>query len=103
MKTLDIQAKTWFDKINGNSYFAGIVTIDYQLPTETTYHMPFQYGYRSQYEQEALNILKREGVIDSETTLYDLAEKQGVAIRSNNLKGCLKRDVVAYGKGDKQQ
>ena len=29
IKTIDIQAKEWFDKVNGNSYFSANVTINY--------------------------------------------------------------------------
>ena len=36
MKTIDIIAKEWFDKINGNSYFSAIIIIDYKMKTEQT-------------------------------------------------------------------
>ena len=44
-KTIDIQAKEWFDKVNGNSYFAGTITLNYGTETEETFLLPFQYGY----------------------------------------------------------
>jgi len=37
MKTIDINAKEWFDKINGNSYFAGTITLDFGMKTEETF------------------------------------------------------------------
>jgi hypothetical protein len=36
INTIDIQAKEWFDRINGNSYFSGQVTLDYGQETEKT-------------------------------------------------------------------
>ena len=56
-KTIDVNAKEWFDKINGNSYFSGTITLNYLLDNEETFLMPFQYGYGSQYEDEAKAIL----------------------------------------------
>lgn len=96
LKTIDIQAREWFDKINGNSYFSGVITLNYGQKDERTIKMPFQYGYGSQYEQEARNILTSEGLIDKGIYLYELRDK-GVIIRQNIQRGCLKRDVVAFG------
>jgi hypothetical protein len=44
MKTIDINAKEWFDKVNGNSYFSAVITIDFGMPTQKEYRLPFQYG-----------------------------------------------------------
>ena len=33
MKTLDINAREWFDKVNGNSYFSAQIVVDYDLPS----------------------------------------------------------------------
>ena len=41
-QTIDINAKEWFDKVNGNSYFCGTITINYGMKTEQTFLMPFQ-------------------------------------------------------------
>lgn len=45
IKTLDVQGKSWFDKVNGNSYFSSVITIDYGMDTEKTIKVPFSYGY----------------------------------------------------------
>jgi len=42
IKTLDIQAKEWFDKVNGNSYFSAQVTINFGMPDEKTLYAPLQ-------------------------------------------------------------
>lgn len=95
IQTIDIQAKEWFDKINGNSYFAGIVTTNYGMKDEQTFKMPFQYGYGSFYEQEAREILFNAGLIPSKDG-YALRE-QKIIVRSNIDRKCKKADVKAYG------
>ena len=40
IKTIDIQAKEWFDKVNGNSYFSAIATINYGLQDQKTINVP---------------------------------------------------------------
>ena len=54
IKTIDINVLTWYDSVNGNSYFAGEITLNYKMQNETTLYMPYQYGYGSQFKHEAL-------------------------------------------------
>lgn len=91
ISTIDINALEWFDKVNGNSYFAGTVTVDYGMPNEQTFKMPYQYGYGNQYEQEAKEILFNAGLIPVKS-LYELREL-GVIIRSNIQRGCKKSEL----------
>ena len=93
IKTIDIQAKEWFDKVNGNSYFAGTVTVNYGMQDEKEFKMPFQYGYGSQYEQEALSILKNENLIPTRHTPEFKA--MGIILRSNIQKNCKKSELKA--------
>ena len=104
IKTIDIQAKEWFDRVNGNSYFAGTVTVNYGMKTEKVFTMPFQYGYGGQFEQEAKDILMKGGLIGfndygkngkSPLSMYELKE-QGIIIRSNIEKNCKKRELKGY-------
>ena len=60
-KSITINAKEWFDKVNGNSYFAGTIQVD-----DKEYLMPFQYGYGTQFEQEAKKLLTEFNVISCE-------------------------------------
>lgn len=94
--TVDIAAKEWFDKINGNSYFAAQIIINYQLENETYTYLPFQYGYGGQYEQEAISTLKDLGY----TTCKSFKElrEAGAIIRSNKTDKCLLREVKTWGK-----
>ena len=56
-----IEAKEWFDRVNGNSYFAGTIQVD-----DKVYVMPFQYGYDTQYEQAAKKLLTEFNEISCE-------------------------------------
>jgi hypothetical protein len=98
MKTLDVHAKEWFDKVNGNSYCAVQITVDFGLPTELTIYSPFQYGYGDFYNQAAKEALADfYGKKKDDFTYFDLRE-QGVIIRSNIERKCKKRDVIAWGR-----
>jgi hypothetical protein len=96
IKTIDLNALEWFDKINGNSYFAGTIIINYGLKTEKIYIMPFQYGYGSQYEYAAFRILEKEGYFKN-LNISHLWQVQnhGVILRSDIKKNCLKKELKA--------
>ena len=95
MKTIDINAKEWFDKINGNSYFAGTITINYGMKNEETFLMPFQYGYGSSYEQEAKKILTEFNKISSDwfQSLYTYCKDNNIILRSSIKRKSLKREL----------
>ena len=61
--TIDISALEWFDRIYGNSYFAGKAILNYGTDSQITLQIQYQYGYGDQYEwtafediQKALNL-----------------------------------------------
>ena len=94
IQTIDIQAKQWFDKVNGNSYFCGTVTLNYGMKNEETFLMPFQYGYGSQYECEAKAILTQFNKISSGYEgLYSYCKRENIIFRSSIKKDCLKREL----------
>ena len=96
IKTIDIQAKEWFDKVNGNSYFAGTITLNYGTETEETFFLPFQYGYGSSYEHEAKAILTLFNKISPDyESLYNYCKRVGIILRKNIQRNCLKRDLKA--------
>ena len=96
-KSIDIQAKEWFDKVNGNSYFAGTITLNFGTETEEIFLMPFQYGYGSQYEQEAKAILTQFNKISTEPfeSLSRYSQRVGIELNRSIQRGCLKRDLKA--------
>ena len=93
-KTIDIQAKEWFDKVNGNSYFAGTITLNFGMKNEETFLMPFQYGYGSQYEQEAKAILTYSNKISTDyESLYTYCKRETIKLNSSIKKDCLQREL----------
>jgi hypothetical protein len=96
IKTLDINAKEWHDKINGNTYFSAQVTINYGTKTQKIYYLPFQYGYDNMAEQMAAELLKEKKYID-EKILWWWCKNNKVILRSNITKNCLKKDVKNWG------
>lgn len=54
---IDLNTKEWFDRVNGNSYFSAVVTLNYKMEDEKTMLLPFQYGYGSHSEHMAFKAL----------------------------------------------
>lgn len=54
IKTIDVQAKEWFDRTYGNSYFSMNVTVNYGMKNATTFYVPMQYGYGDHYRDMAI-------------------------------------------------
>ena len=100
LKTIDIQAKEWFDKVNGNSYFSGIITLNFGFPDVETFIMSFQYGYGNQYISEAKCQLTEHNRISADygDALWRYCEKNNIILRTSKQENCLKRDVVNYVK-----
>ena len=90
-KTIDIQAKEYFDKVNGNSYFSALVTVNLMMKGERKFTLPYQYGYGSQSEQEAKALLLKEGLINT-VSGHELREA-GIIVRANKKENCTKREV----------
>ena len=98
IKTIDVITKCWFDKINGNTYFAQRITINRGLKTETMLVNHFQYGYSSydhyakKFVKESLN-LKCDIVND-----YNLCSYNGkIKFHNEVIKNCKKRDLHNIG------
>lgn len=94
VQTIDINAKEWFDKVNGNSYFAGYVTINYGQPDAIKIDMPFQYGYGDSYQYAAMTLLKEKGYTDARY-MHELRE-QNIILRYNIQRNCKKRELMEY-------
>ena len=45
LKTIDIQAKEWFDKANGNSYFSGEITLNFGMDDVETFIINMQTAF----------------------------------------------------------
>ena len=98
MKTIDINAKEWFDKVNGNSYFSADITLDYGTKMEKKYKLPFQYGYGEHYQDMAFDLLKKEGLVDSvHSTLsfWRYCKERKIILRTSKQANCKKRELTA--------
>jgi len=97
IKTIDITAYEWFDKINGNSYFAGEVVINFGLSDSRAFKMPFQYGYGDHYREMAKERLIKEGLLPKKyktSAFWNVSDKMGIVIRYTKHENCLKRDLI---------
>lgn len=95
MKTIDINVKTWKDKMYGNTYFAGTFVTNYGLETEKTYLLPFQYGYGEQCIQEVKKILTEFNVISLPhyENLRNYCKSNNIILRFNMHENCKKSDL----------
>lgn len=75
VKSIDIDAKKWFDSANGNTYFS----YRYAINMGSWHTFPMQYGYDDQYEHEALQQMIKDGFIPANT--YTLSRH----CRENNI------------------
>lgn len=100
VKTIDTNAKEWFDKVNGNSYFSAQATVNFGMPDQKTVKVPFQYGYGEQYKYAAFKALQDAGILPPQDGLmppHIFCSENKIIARYSKQENCKKRDVVAYG------
>lgn len=95
VKTIDVNAKEWFDKVNGNSYFSGDVIVNYGMKSEKIFIMPFQYGYGEQHIQEAKALLHEHNIISGKDSqpLWSYCKDNKIILRTSKKENCLKREL----------
>ena len=104
IKTIDIIALEWFDKVNGNSYFAGTVTLNYGTESAKEFKMPFQYGYGDHYKDMAFQLLEEEKQIKdrehyengSRESLRRYAERKKIIVRTTKHENCKKAELKQF-------
>lgn len=96
-KTIDITCLEWFDKINGNSYFAAQVTVNYGMPDEFMFALPFQYGYGDHYKDMAAKELNKRGYLpgfdEQRQRLWSYAADNKIIVRTVKHENCKKREL----------
>lgn len=100
IKSIDITAKEWFDKVNGNSYFSAQATINFGMPDQKIIYVPYQYGYGSQYEYTTFKALQEAELIPKQESIkspWRYYEENGIISRHTKHENCKKRDVIAWG------
>ena len=98
IKTIDVIAKEWLDKINGNSYFSMNITINYGMKNEKSFFVPMQYGYGDHYREMAFSQLQERKLIPEDKKLRsyrksEYYEKHNIIVRYVKHENCLKRDL----------
>lgn len=93
IKTIDINAKEWFDKVNGNSYFAAVVTINFGMADEKQIKVPFEYGYGEHYKDVSFNILCKEFGINTDLGYWQYCRDNGIILRANKQAKCKKSEL----------
>jgi len=98
IKTIDIQAKEWFDKVNGNSYFSATICINYGLKSQTYLELPFQYGYGDHYVDQAFESIKKninKSILKTLDTmqLWRFCNEHNIILRTSKQENCLKREL----------
>ena len=72
LKSIFIEAREWFDKTYGNSYFSARISVN----GEVVAYLPFQYGYESQYEYAAVKwLLENNYITERVSPLWSLKQK----------------------------
>ena len=75
-KSVFIEGREWFDKVNGNSYFSARIWVD----GGQVAILPFQYGYGDQFQYEAQKKLLELGWLPQENKnlgLWSIAKELG--------------------------
>lgn len=111
IKTIDVSANSWFDKVNGNSYFSAVVTINFKMEDQKQIYLGFQYGYGEQYVSETMAQLVARGFINVERkegrnggglpSLWRWCEENKVILRKTKFEGCKKRELMKYEDAEK--
>lgn len=92
VKTIDIQTLKWFDKVNGNTYFASTITLNFGKKDSETIVQPFQYGYSS-YTYKALEFLKKHFNKSKDFDIQEYVRKKDIIIRQSE-RYTLKRELM---------
>jgi hypothetical protein len=101
VKTIHISALEWFDKVNGNSYFAATVTINAGLKSEQELKLPFQYGYGDHYKDMAFKAIEKAGIITdvqhyengSSEGLWNYCRRKHIELTTRKHENCKKAEL----------
>ena len=99
IKTIDLLAKEWSDKVNGNSYFSAQLTINFGLANAEIYKIGWQYGYGDSYREAGRALLMQLGHVDpkDKRALWQWVEDNGIILRTNKIANCKKKDMIVFG------
>lgn len=101
IKTIDIHAKEWHDKENGNSYFAAVAVLNFGMKDERKVKIPFQYGYENSYVEFTMHELEKQNILSdvehhengSTEPFWRYCEDRGIILRNDIKRKCKRREV----------
>ncbi|HEY6435228.1 MAG TPA: hypothetical protein VIY47_01445 [Ignavibacteriaceae bacterium] len=99
IKTIDIDTNEWFDRLNGNSYFSSVITLNFGMDDVKLIYLGFQYGYGSHYLTESVKALVKYGFIKPEFEsrgITHYCRENGIILRHAKYENCLKRELVKF-------
>lgn len=75
-KSIFVEGRLWFDKVNGNTYFSNRVWVDGKI----AFLMPMEYGYDEQFAHRAVQELFTRGYLKGEkvASIWELRDEQGI-------------------------
>lgn len=94
IKTIDVNAKEWIDKINGNSYFSAVIILNYGMKNERSYVLPFQYGYGEHYIDVAKQFLFEKVYFKENDVMWRLCKENNIILRTSKKENCKKRELA---------
>jgi len=100
IKTIDIIAKEWRDKVNGNSYFSARIIIDLDARGNgKTYYIPYEYGYGTYYLQASAKMLVGTELLPdfALSCLYGYCRDNNIVLRHGITHDCKKAEVTEWG------
>lgn len=94
-----VDGRTWFDRPNGTSYFTAEIFVNGELVA----FLPFQSGYGNQFAYEAIEALRRQGLLPQSSSPiapapWQVAEKYGFRFVSKMANVGRKKDLHGEGK-----
>lgn len=95
-----VEARRWFDRVNGNTYHSTRIT---RCEDGATLSTPFEYGYGDAYRHTALTAMFKAGWLPfgtDESKLYLFERENDYPIHWIVSDGS-KRDCVSLGKGER--
>ena len=96
LKNVHVETFEWFDRVNGNSYFANIVTVNLGLKNEFSFNMPFEYGYGNHSLDMACKALRTIKATDLNLYHWSVCQDNKINVKHVKHENCLKREVIAY-------
>jgi len=96
---IEVAAKEWLDKVNGNSYFSAVITMTFADKSEKQMVLPFQYGYGDHYQHEAKKHVCAFLEIDPNSiSMLQYRREMGWKTVEHIQTGCLKRNLEKWPK-----